>query len=717
MNTRVEYGPRVSLVIDQEESGDYRRAAEHLNSRVDVVSLQHEFGLFGGKDGEFVLDLVERLDRPLITTFHTVLRDPSPNQLRIVEALCRASAMVLVMTAHTRRLLREKYDAAGCRIEVVPHGVPLIPDERRHRRGGALYPGRRVIVSAGLLSPSKGIELVIEALAKVLPSHPEALYVILGATHPEVRRRNGEQYREALMAQALSLGVADNVAFVDEFVAEETLVEYLLRADLFITPHHSREQSSSGTLTYAMAAGNAVISTRYPYAQEMLGGGVGILVDHDDVASMGRAISAVLSDDSLRDELRSKTYDSTRPMLWPVVGEKFARLAIEVAPGTGRPGALPLANIKRPSLDHLLRLTDGTGVAQHALGAVPDRNFGYCTDDNARALQFAVNYLQSRPNRRVRRLFEASFAFVLHAFNEQNGRFRNLMSYDRRWLDDRGSDDTQGRAIQALAHVATASLPGGYQVAALSRLSDVLQRGFVGTTSPRAVSFAALGLHAYLAAHPSDSGIAAQQYRFGDALRPLARIHEADWPWPESTLTYENGRLPEAMIAVGRDTGDASLVDAGVALAEWLFHVVMSADGSHVSLVGNRGWWHSGEPRAEFDQQPVEIVGLIGAALQAHAATGDPRWTRRADLAYRWFLGQNDLGVSLYEEATGGCYDGLEAQGVNRNQGAESILSLLVSWQSIASLSLPFVRPNPVAGAFPARVAALVTPAVSALHP
>lgn len=684
---RHAYPPQVRFELPENDSDAYLRAADFLNvNNVDVLSVQHEYGIFGGKAGSHLLPLLRALRMPIVTTLHTVLGEPNADQQRVLEEIARLSTRLVVMSSHGATLLRDRYGVPAAKIDLIPHGTPLVPPagEAKGRLG---IDGRPMLFSFGLLSPDKGIEYVIEALPAILARFPSAVYVVVGATHPHVREEHGETYRLSLEARSRELGVEASVIFHNRFVSAEELNDFLAAADICITPYLQPEQITSGALAYAVGAGKAVISTPYRYATEILADGRGVLVPWRDPPALAAEVTRLLGDDSARLSLGARARALGRGMQWPAVARaylaSFERACAEQAaerrtsPVAGTLAARP-AGLPDLNLTHLRRLTDDTGILQHARYSVPRYADGYCLDDNARALLLMASVVDLGTDDRalVRALAGRYLAFVSHAFDPGAGRFRNLMTFSRQWTDAEGSDDSHGRALWALgAIVGRSDTPGTRSLA-----GDLFQAALpaaAGLGSPRAWAYTLLGIDHYLGAFQGDRSV--ESVRTLLAERLLARHQRAngpDWCWFEDRVTYCNARLPEALIISAGQMHQPAMLEAGLAALRWLLSVQRSAEG-HFAPVGSDGFFERGAPPARFDQQPVEACGAVSACLAAQRATGDPSWLERAHWAFDWFMGRNEVHRPLYDASTGGCRDGLHAERTNENQGAESTISFL----------------------------------------
>jgi glycosyltransferase involved in cell wall biosynthesis len=688
---RHEYPARVRFEIAETDVTSYRRAADFLNANaVDVLSVQHEYGIFGGQAGSHLLALLRDVRVPIVTTLHTILRDPTRAQRQVMDEVLQLSERIVVMSARGAALLREVHGVPADKIDHIPHGIPVIPSSVRDK-GELGLAGKSVILTFGLLSRDKGIEHVIDALPAILARHPETVYVVLGATHPHVKENEGETYRLGLQARTRAAGVERAVLFEDRFVSQSELSDYLLAADVYITPYLNPRQIASGTLAYAVGTGRAVISTRYVYAEELLADGRGILVPIAEPPAIAREVIGLLSDEGRRRGLCERAALYGRDMVWPAVARSYvacfesARAGYAVQRRTwfqartlaDRPAALPALD-----LSHLRALTDDTGILQHADFSVPRYEEGYCLDDNARALLLTALIEDTGNGDRdgpvVRALASRYLAFVRHAFDERSGRFRNFMSYQRRWVEEVGSEDSHGRGVWALGAVVSRSADAARQSLG-GRLFQAALPVVPRFTSPRAWAFALLGIAEYLRAFQGDSTVQAIQKELAGRLLDLfQRASSRDWPWPEERVTYCNARLPHALLVSSDWMQDKEMSAVGTRALDWLVRIQSTDEGTFMPI-GSNGFFSRGQKPARFDQQPVEACAVVSACLEAGRLTGDATWARRARRAFDWFLGHNQLQRPLYDASTGGCRDGLHADRANQNQGAESTLSFLLA--------------------------------------
>ncbi len=682
------YPNRVRFEITENDIHSYRRAADFLNiNNVDVVSLQFEYGIFGGKAGSHILTMMRDLRMPVVTTLHTILESPDPDQRLVLEEVAALSDRLVVMSERGSEFLRDVYHVHPNKIDLVHHGIADVPFvDPSFNKDIFGVEGKTVLLSFGLLSANKGIETVIAALPDIVAQYPEVVYIVVGATHPHVLQHEGETYRLSLQWLAQQKGVESHVIFYNRFVEPEELVEFIGAADIYITPYHNEAQIVSGTLAATLGAGKAIVSTPYWYAQEMLAENRGVLFPFREPEALAQKVVDLLGNDAVRHAMRKRAYVFGRGMIWPEVAQRymetFNRARSErrhyVAPGfTAKsldkyPGELPPLKS-----DHLRALSDGTGVLQHALFAIPDYSHGYTTDDNARALLVSTLLEALGPDEHTD-LSSRYLAFLTFAYNPQKKRFRNFMNYQRTWLEDAGSDDSHGRSLWALGTVLHHSTSASLNSMAGSLFEQALP-SILSTTSPRAWAFALIGIAEYAEKFSGDRRANQVSEELAGRLLSSYTAHRTDeWRWFEHGLTYCNAALCHALLICGRTIPNADMGKAGLESLTWLADL-QRAEKGHFVPIGSNGFYEQGQERARFDQQPVEAQTMVSACLEAFRVTGNPRWNKEARRAFEWFLGRNDLASPLYDATTGGCRDGLHPDRPNENQGAESTLAFLQS--------------------------------------
>ena len=692
--TGYAYPTRVRFELTEKDIDSYLRASDFLNiNNVDLVCLQFEYGIFGGKAGSHILALLRGLRMPIVTTLHTILKTPDPDQRRVLEEVAALSDRLVVMSERGSEFLHDIYNVSLEKIDIIPHGIPDVPFvDPSFNKDLFGVEGKIVLLSFGLLSSNKGIETVISALPDIVARYPDIVYIIVGATHPHVIQHEGETYRLSLQWLAQQKNVESNVIFYNRFVSLEELIEFISAADIYITPYHNEAQIASGTLAYTLGAGKAVISTPYWYAQEILSDGRGVLVPFRDPAAVAEQVIKLLDNEAERHAMRKRAYMFGRAMIWSEVAkrymESFERARAErrhyISPGVTAkaldkyPGELPPLK-----LNHLQNMTDKTGMLQHALFIVPNYSHGYTTDDNARALLVSI-LLDELGNIESSGLASRYLAFLGFAFNTQTKRFRNVMDYQRNWLEDNGSDDSHGRALWALGTVLNHSSTHALNSMAAWLFEQTLP-AILLTTSPRAWAFALIGIYEYSQKFAGDRRAGQVRDELAGRLLTLYQSNRTDeWRWYEKELSYCNAALPHALLTCGRSIPNAVMTDAGLESLKWLADLQRASDG-HFVPIGSNGFYQHGGVRARFDQQPIEAQAMVSACLEAFRITKDKIWHKEARRAFEWFLGRNDLNLPIYDPTTGGCRDGLHSDRVNENQGAESTLAFL---QSLLELRL-----------------------------
>jgi len=706
-----DYPARVRWSLAQDDVRSYQEVAEFLNfNNIDMVCLQHEYGIFGGPAGSHILHLLRGLKMPVVTTLHTVLREPDSSQLMVMEEIAELSDRLIVMSQLSSQFLQEIFKVPGSKIDMVPHGVPdlpfLDPNFYKDRFG---VEGKAVLLTFGLLSPNKGIENVIRALPQILSKHKNVAYVVAGATHPHVLRREGDTYRASLQALAKEVGVESQVIFHNRFVTPEEMVEFIGAADIYITPYRHEAQVVSGTLAYALGAGKAIISTPYWHAIELLDDRRGALVPFQNPDAIAHKTIELLDTPAIRHAMRKRAYLFSREMVWKRVAqgymESFSRVRSDRMESpkvqfSARMTGKSLDQLPELKLGHLHQMTDDTGMLQHSIFTIPNRREGYTTDDNARALIFSVQleYLEKAQPQKSQVWKSASadansaglyLSFLEHAFNPAKGRFRNFLRYDRRWNEAVGSEDAHGRALWGLGTVLGRSQDQGLRGAA-GRLFEFSLPAVLEFSSPRAWAYTLLGIQEYLDSYPGDRD--AQKVRSALSHRLLEMyqsIRTPDWKWFENVLAYGNARLPQAMLLAGSACSDDRMVAAGLESLDWLSKIQHCEINSHFVPIGSQGFYRQNGQRARFDQQPLEAAGAVSVCLEAYRVTNDSRWRNEAWSAFNWFLGDNDLQLPVYDSVTGGCRDGLHPERANENQGAESTLSFLMALLEMRSLQEP----------------------------
>lgn len=704
------YPPEVRFEVDQ-NIDSYRQTAKYLNAgHFDAVFLQHEYGLFAGPAGEMLFELLDNIRAPLVTMLHTVLKEPDEDQFRVLRRLASRSSKVITMSPTGKRFLDEVFHVDQSRVEMMPHGIPdssgIDSTEMKQRYG---FAGRKVVMTFGLLSPGKGLEHAIESIPAIAARHPEILYVVLGATHPHLVKQEGEVYRESLQKRVAELGIEDHVEFVNEFVELDELTRYIAAADVYLTPYLNEAQITSGTLAYAYGCGKAVVSTPYWHAVDLLAEDRGRLVDFCDSGAISVAVNSLFDDDQARKVMCENAYQAGREMIWPAIGCRMAETLelahnhmlaqVDVAKNATRGGSghcnerrgdsalvggihssdslKELSNLTDIRLDHLSALTDDTGLVQHATFDLPNWHEGYCVDDNCRGLLLTL-MLDRQAVPEVARLHRIFKTFLNYAFDPATRQIRNFMGFDRTWLERRGSDDSIGRVAWSLGACVGRSRDLDDIDWAASLFEPVLAEA-ASTTSLRTWAFGMLAGCEFLKTMEGHRSTRQAVVALGQRLVDhFAHKNDKDWQWFEDILTYDNAKIPHALIEAGAFLGRDDMVDVGLRSLGWLSKVQRSSSGTF-QPIGNQGFYRRGQPIPTHDQQPLEAWATVSACLSAASVTDRDHWEAEADLALAWFLGRNALRTPVVDLRTGACHDGVQFDRVNRNRGAESTLAWLLA--------------------------------------
>jgi glycosyltransferase involved in cell wall biosynthesis len=671
------YQGKVSMQLNESDIENYIEAAEKVNrnDKIKLVCIEHEFGIFGGEEnGEFLIPFLEKLDKPVVVTLHSVVPDPSDERLRVMKAIAKRSKLITVMAETAVDILDTDYGIPRNKMHVIHHGVPSIDFLKNNLeiKKNLGLDGKIVLSTFGLINKGKGIEYVIRALPRLVEKYPNLLYVIVGETHPVVRRREGEEYRNKLINLAKDLGLKDNVKFYNKYLSLEEIIEYLKASDIYIYSALDENQIVSGTLAYALSAGKAVIATPSLYAKEMLREDRGLLVDFRDANSMESAIGKILGDSELKNKLEKKAYAFTRQMTWPNVAVNYLNVFKKLITVKKTIGIHKLPPIK---LSHLITLTDDNGVIQHAKHSLANRETGYTLDDNTRALVVAIMHYDIFKSEKILKLINTYMSYIYYS-QKEDGNLHNLMAYDKKFLDEVGSEDSYGRTLWATGRLINSKVSSNLKASAKFVFDNAL-KNIDDLTSVRAKVFSLIGLYYYYKIH-KDKNIYDKIVKLADNLLEAYGDNSSNnWNWFEDSLTYSNGKIPEAMFLAYDVTKNEKYLEVARTSLKFLTSLLMMA--GKLVLIGHKGWYKRGKERAFYDQQPVDASSMVQVYMTAYKITGKREYYENALIGFQWFLGRNSLNQVVYDEITGGCYDGLLPECINLNQGAESTISYLLA--------------------------------------
>lgn len=680
------YPEEVVFAIRQNSQEDYLEAARNINvSGADVCVLQHEYGIYGGENGVYILPLIYRLEIPLVVTLHTVLKNPSFSEKAVLQEICKMANRIVVMSQKAIGFLLEIYDIPESKIEYIEHGVPDIVFNQEETKKEFRLENRNLLLTFGLLGRNKGIETVIKALPQVIEKHPNLLYIVLGKTHPNVLRHSGEEYRIYLTRLINDLKLQRNVLLINRFVNQKELFKYLHASDVYITPYLNEAQITSGTLAYAVGVGTAVVSTPYWHATELLSDGKGILFDFNNIQGLSDILNDLLDNPEKRHQLRKKAYQHGRTITWPKSGKRYYDVIREVAGEEVKPDrkeVIPFDIMLLPpfSLAHIKRMTDDTGIIQHAKFGIPNLKEGYCLDDNARALLMTIMSIKQKKDKLANELCPVYLSYI-HYMQNPDGSFRNMLSFNRSFLDEKGSEDAFGRTIWSLGYLLNNAPNDSYYQSARMIFFNALPE-ISKLTAIRAIAASVIGICHYLRSNPSDDGMLEMLKKYTDKLLSLYEQNSTDdWCWFEDELTYDNAILPLALLHAAELILDDRILHTALETMNFLTRITLSE--GYLSIIGNEDWYRKGGEKPRFAQQPVDAMASVLMYHQAFLLTKERKYLNMLFTCFMWFHGENDLRMGLYDYETEGCCDGLESYGVNRNQGAESTLAYLISYLTV----------------------------------
>ncbi len=686
-----EYPSEVKYVLQTSVIEQYVLLAKKIKSdnNILLVLVQHEFGLFGGECGDYLLRFLALINKPVITCFHTILPNTDVYRKKVVQTIASISDSIIVMTKHASTILQNDYAIEKDKIAIIPHGTHVTSATFRNDLKIKKHFSNRIVLSTfGLLSSNKNIETALDALPEIIKQFPNLVYLIIGKTHPEVTKLEGETYRNFLLQKVIDLGLQSHVKFINKYLPLEDLLEYLHLTDLYLFTSKDPNQAVSGTLAYAMASGCPVVSTPIPHALEMLNQS-GEIVDFKNAHQFATATINLLSNPVLLSQMRLNDLHKISPTIWPnsaiahveLILQNINKKAVDIK------FKLPII-----SLDHLKRMSTNTGIIQFANISSPDIQSGYTLDDNARALIATIKYYAITNDTDDLYLIDLYLSFICLC-QQQNGSFINYVDSNLKFLEKNKTEnleDANGRAIWALGEfIGNSNLFSDYYISKAEKTILKSLATIETFKSPRAIAFAIKGLH-YYNQYASSKEINLLITKLADNLVSKYRgVSDTKWQWFEEYLTYANSVLPEALLCAFLSTGNFLYKTISKTTFDFLLTIIFSDD--KIKVVSNNGWHYKGVETNLYGEQPIDVAYTIIALDKFYTTFKDPSYKIKIKAAFTWFLGDNHLHQIIYNPVTGGCYDGLEQFHINLNQGAESTISYLLSRLTIEDYYEPKV--------------------------
>jgi len=667
------YPSNVAYQISATELENYVFLAKKINSikNIKLVNIQHEFGLFGGKWGDYLIPFLQTIEKPVVTTLHSVLPKPDDHLKKVMKIIAAKSSILVVMNKLSQKILSTEYNIPQYKVSFIPHGIPQVIYGSSKKYKKELKLEKNFVLSTfGFLSSNKGIEYAIRALPEIVKKIPNLLYIVVGETHPNIRKEEGEAYRNFLNKEIKKLKLKNNVKFYDKYISLEEITHFLQATDIYLSPSTNRDQSVSGTLSYALGCGRPVISTATEYARYIVNKKNGILVKFCNPVEITRAVLSLYSNEKERKSMGTYAYENTRPMIWPNVAESYFKLYKKFVKIDVKENKLP--EIK---FDHIIRLTDNFGIIQHAKYNKPKKRFGYSLDDIARALILCSMHYKNNPSSEIENLMNIYINFIKFG-QRKNGTFVNIISHQKK-KDRTCEEDVQGRAIWGLGYASSQEyLPKKIRNDALKCFKKSLPY-LEKIKAPRSIAFAMSGLYYYLKSFPQETELKQIFRKLADYLTELYNKNASkEWRWFENFLSYSNSKLPEALFCAYDLLGNKKYLKVAQSSLRFLKLITF---GKYYTPIGENGWYFKNKKRSYFDQQPEDTATMVQTKILAFKITKNKRHLDDALRAFQWFLGKNHLGLMVYDEATGGCYDGLGQYNLNLNQGAESTISYLMA--------------------------------------
>ena len=677
-DTNYTYPEEVKYILKTSIAGEYEKLALNINNdpHIEIVLIQHEFGFYHGQQHAFE-EFLFMLIKPVITVFHTVLPHPDEklkSKIKNIASVCRS---IIVMTHTSADILMNDYGLSKSKISVIAHGTHLVPHlSEKFLKEKYRLSGRKVLTTFGLLSSGKSIETTIEALPAIVKQCPEVLFLVMGKTHPEVVKNEGEKYREMLETKVKQLDLQDHVRFINKYLALPELLEYLQLTDIYLFTTNDPNQAVSGTFAYAMSCSCPIISTPIPHAKEILTEDTGIIFDFRNSQQLADAVIRLFCDDELRLHLSVNTLQKIVSTAWENSAIAHANLFEEIAENQ-----INLQyNLPEINLEHVKQMSTNTGMIQFSKINQPDIESGYTLDDNARAMIAMCMYFKSTGDKSSLPYIKKYLRFIKQC-QQPEGNFLNYVDKDHHFTEQNQEvnlDDSNGRALWALGYLI--SLIGVLPPEIIASADKIIEKSLLrlGTMkSTRAMAFAIKGIYYYHSTIKSPENIILIESLANRMVRMYEHESEKEWEWFEGYMTYANSILPEAMLNAWLATGEP--IYKNIAISSFNFLLSHTFNENGIEVISNKNWFKKGQKPGRFGEQAIDVAYTIMTLSKFYDAFKNEEYHQKMVIAFNWFLGKNRLNQIIYNPCTGGCYDGLEESNVNLNQGAESTVSYLMA--------------------------------------
>ena len=677
-DTNYSYPGEVKYTLKTSIAAEYEKLAIKINknNRIKLVLIQHEFGFYCKQEQAFLQFLCD-LKKPIATVFHTVLPHPDEQLKAKVKNIVAVCESIIVMTNTSANILINDYGVPQEKITVIAHGTHLVQHlSEKFLKLKYNLKNRKVLTTFGLLSSGKSIETTLDALPAIVKQNPEVIFLVIGKTHPEVVKTDGEKYREMLQQKVIDFGLEDHVRFINKYLALPELLEYLQLTDIYLFTTNDPNQAVSGTFAYAMSCGCPIISTPIPHAKEVLTPDTGIIFDFRNSPQLAAGVNRLLNDDQLRSKLISNTLQKVVSTAWENSAVAHASLFSKIG---GNKVNLRY-NLPHINLSHLKLMTTNTGIIQFSKINQPDESTGYTLDDNARALVASCMYYKLTGDERTLYYVQKYLSFIKFC-QQPDGSFLNYVDKDCKFTDQNKAvnlDDSNGRAIWALGYLL--SLIDVLPTKVVLEADRVIGKSLNGLElihSPRAMAFAVKGLYYYYRAIKSPENLTLIKTFSQRLVEMYEQESSEEWEWFEGYLTYANSTMPEAMLYAWLLTGETIYKDIALKSFNFLLSHIFNENG--IEVISNKKWLVKGQEAGHFGEQPIDVAYTIMTLSKFYDVFVDEDYRKKMEIAFDWFLGNNRLHQIVYNPCTGGCYDGLEETHVNLNQGAESTVSYLMA--------------------------------------